>query len=604
MKFSIAAFILIFIFTPLFSQSVEQRQFQLAQSYEQQGDLEGASRIYLELAKNNLKQDEFLTAYVRTVKHLNKYQEILDYMLERIKLTPNMISYIYLGEAYWLKGFPDEANLAFNNALEKAVSQEDFILLSESLSKLKQYNKAIEVLLFARKSSKKPQLFADELSKFYILIGDKKNGINEILNNLKVTRNLATAQGRLYALMLDEQSKIELDQILDTKYSENKSDSYVLYLYIWFSRTAGNFQKALDLTIDMDKLQNSNYSEILRFANQCKNDGQHDIAIKGYLLVIEQGKTNPNTSSALYGLARSMEQKNLSADTISKQNLEQITNIYNKIIKEYPNTIQELEGIYRLAVIAEKNEKNYPKSIELLKKISKRWGLIPVFVEAQFSLSNQYLKIGKLEEAQQVLQTFVKNVPPSEIDNQKRTIENANFLIAKIYYYLGKIDSTRAVLDRIPANSDSEVMNDILEFYAFLNKNQNLNAALNAFSQAELLELQERPNDAIEKFQESEKFAEGDELEEASILRIAQIYYVKKQYTESNAEYEKILDNFPNSINLDLVYYRIGFNLNELKKYDEAVQTLTKIIMNYPKSIYYEDARRLIREIREKSKES
>lgn len=604
MKFFFAAISTFILFNSAFAQSIEQRQFQLALSYEQRGDLESASRIYLELSKSNISNEEFLNSFVRVSKQLNKYQELLDFLKERSLLTPDFKTYNYLAEAYWLKGFPEESHMNFSKAQDLINSKEEYMFLAESLVRLKQYAKARDVLLNGRSKGRDIYLFSDELTKIYILIGDKKNGVLEILTHLKNTRNMATAQGRLYALMLDDQSKVELDKILNDKYSEDKNDTYVLFLYIWFARTAEYFQKALELTIVYDKLLKSNYSEVLRFANQCKNDGQYDIAIQGFLLVIEQGKNNPNSSSALYGLARSLEQKNLSSDTISKQNLEQIVNLYTRIVKDYPNTIQELEGIYRLAYIAAKNERDYPKSIELLKKISRKWGLIPVYIDSQFELSDQYVKVGKLEEAQNVLRSFIKSIPKNEADIQRSVIEKAKFRIARIHYFQGEIDSSKSVMDNIDAVPNSEVKNDILEFNAFLNKNQNINAALSLYSQAELLEFQERYEDAIQKFRESEKLSSGSNLEELAILSIAQIFFNKKDYASSQSEYESILDKFPNSIYLDLVYFRIGQNMALSGKIDDAMHTLTKIIVNFPKSIYYEDARILIRQLREKGKAS
>jgi outer membrane protein assembly factor BamD (BamD/ComL family) len=147
-------------------------------------------------------------------------------------------------------------------------------------------------------------------------------------------------------------------------------------------------------------------------------------------------------------------------------------------------------------------------------------------------------------------------------------------------------------------------MNDILEFESLFTKNENLNAAISAFALAELLEIQEKFDQAIVKFEEASKFAHGEDLEETSLLRIAVIHSHLLQFEKSISQYNYVLDNFPNSINSDFVYFQIGKNYYDLNKLEEAEQNFTKIIINYPKSIYYEDARKLIRIIRDKLKQS
>jgi hypothetical protein len=134
MKLTIAALIFILNFSLLFSQSIEQRQFQLAQSYEQRGDIEGASRIYLELAKNNINNDAYLESYIRTVKLQNKFQEFMDFMIERVKKSKTLKSCVFLGEAYWLKGFPEESNSSFKDSQELAKVKEDYLFISQSLT--------------------------------------------------------------------------------------------------------------------------------------------------------------------------------------------------------------------------------------------------------------------------------------------------------------------------------------------------------------------------------------------------------------------------------------------------------------------------------------
>ncbi|OGU57480.1 MAG: hypothetical protein A2X64_06795 [Ignavibacteria bacterium GWF2_33_9] len=598
----ILSFIFLSFTTFSFAQNIEDNQFKLAQSYEQKGDFINASRLFGELANKNLSKDEYLDAYVRTVKIQNKFDDILIYMQDRIGKIQNLRTYVYLAEAYWYKGLSDSSEKNFNRAIELISSKNEYKFISTSLVQTKQYNFAKKVLLQSRVNLKDDTLFCDELSQIYVLLGDKENAVNEILKILHSTRNLGIAQGRLYALMTTNEAKTEIKTILEKIYSRSPTDMYFLYLYVWFARTAQDFDLALNLTINLDKKQGSNYSEVLRFANQCKLDNQFEVAIKAYSEIIKQGKRNQNMPSAMYGLAQCIEQKNLFSGKNSIKDIKEIQDLYTEIIEQFPRTVFEYQGYYRLAKIAMDFEKDYNKAITFLKKITNKRLIYTQYGEIQLELSDLYIISGNMEAAENTLNNLLIDVKSHSYG--KITNDDVVFKIAKLKYFEGKIDSTLQLLDNINPSSSSEVMNDNLEFKSFINKNKHLNAAMNLFSQAELLEFQKREVDAISKYEESSKLCLGEELEEMCHFRIAEILSVIENWEGANEKYEYILDKFPNSINKDLIYLNEGKNFIKLNKIDLAVQTFTKILVNYPKSIYFDEARKLIRELRDKEKQS
>jgi outer membrane protein assembly factor BamD (BamD/ComL family) len=128
----------------------------------------------------------------------------------------------------------------------------------------------------------------------------------------------------------------------------------------------------------------------------------------------------------------------------------------------------------------------------------------------------------------------------------------------------------------------------------------NLNKALELFAQAEFEELKGDYSKSINLYKEAAKFAEGSGLEEKALLNIAELNFQKQNIEESVIQYNLVLDKFPNSISRDLIYFKIGQSYAAENKYDEAISSLTKILIEFPKSIYYDDARQLIRDLREK----
>jgi len=96
----------------------------------------------------------------------------------------------------------------------------------------------------------------------------------------------------------------------------------------------------------------------------------------------------------------------------------------------------------------------------------------------------------------------------------------------------------------------------------------------------------------------------GGDLQEKSLLNIANIYFQNGQYQKAIEEYNALLDQFLNSINKDLIYFNIGKSYMQENQDDMAILYFTKILVDFPKSIYYEEARKLIRILRDKKDKS
>jgi len=608
LKYIAILFLFIIIFTTKgFSQTLEARKYELAKNYEQNGDLENAARLYLELAQNNLKKDAYLEDWARTIKELNKYTDYLDYLKERIQQTPNLTTNILLGEAYWLKGFPNEANDAWDKAKKLAKTKEDFLFLTQSLFDLRQYDKVRDIFLEARKEMDNPNIFADELSKIYTLLGDYSNAVNEILINYNLTRNISLTEGRLYALMLNQQGKETVRLSIETRLAQNPNNIELIYLYVWFLRSVSDYNKAFDEIVIYDKLVNANFREILNFAQQSLNDNQFDVALKSYSYIIDNAKNKNFPSllaSALYGFARTMQQKAIFNSTLSKDNLNEIKDIYSKIIKQFPNTTNEYDAYYQLALISMNYDKDNEKAIDYLNKITAKFGLNEIFVNSQFTLADLYAKTDNLDKSLKIYAQLLNAIPAKYSSNYQEIVDKANFKIAKIYYYENKFDSTNVYLNKINIASNTTSVNDALELKNFLTTNSGYTKALEIYSQSEFLEFKKDYKDAIAKYNEAAEAAEQSDLAQQALMKIANIHFNLNQYEQSIDDYKAILDKFPNTIFDDFIYFEIGKEYNLLGKTDDAVENLTKIIMNHPKSIYYEDARKLIREIRNKKEKS
>ncbi len=590
----------IFLTNFIYSQTVEQRQFQLAQSYEKNGKLEDASRIYLELTQKIPDNNDYLTSWYRVTKQLNKYTELLENLEIRIKSKNDFLTNLLLAEAYWLKGRPNDANSFWKTAQNLAQTDDDYSKIASSMVSVRQFQKAIEVYLDGRKQFKQKNLFANDLIKIYTATGNFVNAADEIFLDFKSSSNLPLAQGRIYSLLINEDAKQYLIEKFEREYKSSPFPR-LLELYIWFNRTIGEYQKALDITIEVDKSQKASYSEIFRFATQSRYDGQLDIALKAFAYIIENAdKTNIILPNVLYGYAQTLEQKILNNKNADKDQLDIIKEIYQKIIKDFPNSSQQYDGFYQLAKISLDIEQNPQKSIYYLQQIDEKYGLTELFFNAKFELSRVYLFIEDFDKSKSIINDLTKKIPKKSIENFKDQLNNAYFNIAKIHYYQGQIDSTKNYLDKIQITPTSPITNDYLSFYSFITNNENMNAAIRSFAKAEFYELIRKYEESIKNYEQAKNYGRGSELEELSSLNIAEIHSLSGNLETALKIYEDYIDTYPNSVYLDEVYLKIAAIYQKQNKPELAESSYTKILVNFPKSIHYEEARKQIREIRNK----
>jgi len=192
----------------LTAQQGLESQLNMAESYEKSGDLKNAARVYSEVYRLNPKNTRCFFGLARTMKALNQYSGLLPFVEEQLNYTKSADIYILYGEVLWKTGKPKEAVTAWDQAIETAPGNEAaYDELSNVQINLMLFDKAIATLLKARKELDKVRIFSDKLCQLYIATGNYKDGVTEVLDALQITNNLQAAQGKLSALMYNEEAR-------------------------------------------------------------------------------------------------------------------------------------------------------------------------------------------------------------------------------------------------------------------------------------------------------------------------------------------------------------------------------------------------------------
>ncbi len=585
----------------LAAQSINQDRYKLAETFENNGDYKGAAKIYEELYKSNPGQDSYFKGISRTYTLLNQYSALLPIIESHLKQTENVnaVNLSLYAETLWKTGKTDEANKAWNQAINDFPKETaTYSTVSNSQIKLQLFDKAVSTLETARTTFKKSELYADELSQLYIVIGDFKKASEEIIVYYLLSRNLAQAQGRISAML---NSKLTVDYLDELLKSRSKEDNLLfMNLYAWYLRVTDKLENSLELYIKIDKLVNGKGLEIYNFANTCSKDNQFDIALKAYGYVIDLGKASPYIINSLYGFSRVLESRSEQLKSTNPKDYEEIINRYRSIIALYPNNNISYDAMYRIAEIYFERLHQTNKSIDQLNELSSKGKNIPVTYKGINYLADIYFALDKIDSAKAnynlVVNSKFQNATAIQVDK-----DYAQYKLALLEYFSGNIDSAMIMFKAIADNSNSNTANDALEKMFMLETNKSMNKAIKIYALAEMKDAQNKTVEAIKFYEECLTLSAGENLGELCLIKMSGLYSKESKFNEMRSVLNKLIQEYPESIYMDLAYYNIAKSYYSEKNFNEALKYYTEMLLKFPKSIYIEDIREKIRIIRANS---
>jgi len=150
--------------------------------------------------------------------------------------------------------------------------------------------------------------------------------------------------------------------------------------------------------------------------------------------------------------------------------------------------------------------------------------------------------------------------------------------------------------------SSQLIANDALDLFLLISDNtveDSTQVALKKFARADFLLYQNKKEEALSQFQLILKDHKGEEIEPVTLLRIGKIFEKKGDFAKALENYNTIITNHKESINIDEALYFSAeiYNL-QLKDTEKAKPLYEEIIFKHEDSIYYVDSRNKFRKLR------
>ena len=588
-------------------------KFRLAQNYEMVGQLEKAEALYKELITLQTWNYTFFESLNRILILQKKYDESAGLIETRLKDSPNDTGlYGLLGTTYFYSDQTQKAYDTWERGI--AANPDSFItyrIIANSAIENRAYEKAIDFLKRGKRITNDPFPFMLDLANIYAINMNFKDAATELCELISIRPDqLPTAKARvniyLNRPLAAEQTTASIINFIDSKETAELLD-FLSFVYF----QTGKFDEALETITESEKKFKGNGTSIMIFAQEAFRSRQFETASQAYEYILDHFSKSPLEITARLGYAKTLEealnQKNdlmvekwkpLSIPTILfPADYETIINAYNDFIVSYKDNASSTEALFRIAEVYRLRLLDLQKADSVYKKVIHNSPLTSYAAESNIALGRIAVALNKLNEARQFFETAASH-PRSD---PAKSFE-AKFLLAKIAFWKGEFSFAAEALKSATQVTSADFSNDALELSFFVNSAKRDSSNLVKYAKADLLLLQNNHKQAATEFK---TLGDNDNLfviNQFAKLKLAEIFIAENDFFSALQILEKLSADEKAAIFAEKAIFLLAntylYGIHDPVK---AAQIYQKLLENFPNSIYFDRARDELNSIQTKN---
>jgi tetratricopeptide (TPR) repeat protein len=603
--------IILFTFTLYAQQSpMDQNQFMLAESYEQRGDFAKAVEIIETLNKKDPTNIQYFNKLNTLYLQLKKYDESAALINSRINITPQDISlYGLLGSTYYTAGDRTKAYKVWDDASEKFKTNPMTLrIISNYAIEKRDFEKAIEYLNRGKEISKDPFLYSYDLGELYQITMRYREAAGEYCDLIKANPSqYQQIESKILSYSNKPNALDETIEVVEKHISDDISFSYLLArLYI----EKKNYDEAFDLFKEIDKKQNTRGADLFSFGEFVYRDGEYKTASEVFKFLIDNYSDQQNIPLAKLGYAKTQEalfiQKYNAANPewksffipakVDENEIEPVISAYQEIVKVYQHSEVAIEANLRMGIL-------YAYFINDLDVAQKYFAIIaydyPMSKYASLSfveLGNIKMLQAKLDDAEKLFQSVIK-LPRANVEDKS----HANYQLARIFSFKNDFESARKYLMSVMGNLKDNIANDAIELSILLNTAKNDSSNLSLYCAAEFLAEQKRFSEAKNLYLQLSQNPQAFVFHSIAKLRAAEMLIATDAYSAAITDLSLIVEEAEKNIYADKALYLQGqIYQYGLKDSLKAVESYESLLAKFPKSLFLDEARQNIIELKKK----
>lgn len=569
---------------------------ELARQFYNNGEYDKSLAIYQKFYQQNTENDFYFEAYFNTLLKLKNYSEAEKLVAKKLKT--NYRYGINLGQLYLEKGDIDRANKTFDDVLNKMPKDEFAISgIANSFYSTGNYDYAIKCFLTGRKLLKDEYAFSFELINLYRFKKQKTELTDEVLSTLAYQPNfLANAKNNLARTYESDEDYAILKSLLLKKIQKDPQNTTFINLLAWAYLQQKQYDLALVQLIALDKRTQDDGASVYNFANILLENNAYATAEKAYQYILTKGQNTPYYIASKVSMLQLKNQQVIDG-AYSQQQIEQLSTDYELLLKTYGENPQTIFAIRALANLKAFYGHKTQEATLLLEKAINLPNINPdIVAQLKLDLATIYILDNQPWDAALLYGQVERSFKDHPIGQE------AKFKNAKLSFYNGDFSWAKAQLDVLKASTSQLIANDALDLSLLIQDDLAVDSSGNAlkmYAKADLLQLKNKPNEAIKTLDSLTVLYPQSSLFDDVLMLKSNIYIKQQQYQTAQNSLNTIITNYPNSIWADDALFKLAVleeenlqDLNAAKKYYQ------QLMDQYPGSLYLIEARKRFRNLR------
>jgi tetratricopeptide (TPR) repeat protein len=507
-----------------------------------------------------------------------------------------------LGYISFRKGEQEKSKKIYDEALRKLEpNQQQITDLANAFISRNENEYAEKVYLKGRELMKGSYPFGFELALLYERTGEFKKELDEYFNLLENNKTyLQTTEERLqFDLANDpDNSKNELfrKSLLDRSQKEPDKTYYSEMLW-WYSIQQKDFELALIQAKSLDRRLKEDGGRVFQLAKMAVSNQEYGSAIDAYKYIVSKGKEFP-----FYDESRTELLNTRFIQLVVRSNPSQksLTELEKEFETEIDHTTDHAQSVMLTKDLAHLDAfflGKYEEATTRLSAIIDRTDInLKLKSQVKLELADIYLFTNNVWDATLLYQQVYMDFKNDEIG------EDAKFRNAKLYYYIGQLKWAQAQLDILKAATSKLISNDAMALSLLISENFDLDSntiALNYFSHADLLEYQNKNDDALKDLDSIALVFKDHPIFPHMYMEKSNILRNEGKLQDADTLLGTILKKYPEDVLADqALYIRAKMNEEDIKDNSKAMAYYEMLMSKYPGSIYVPDSRKRFRILR------
>ena len=572
----------------------------LANQYYSQGEFAKALPLYQQLFDKNGSNRAYYQGTYQCYLALQQYDNALKLVKKQSKKNPDDPAYYCdWGNIYLLQQDKKSADSKFGEALKHLGSDPATLNhLAAVFAQLQQPDYAIEVYKAGNKQL--PGNYDFQLAELYRQQGAVDDAIDCYLHILKLNGGEESAVQNVLQPLLPDKKFADALQSRLLKTLQDEPDNNVLYdLLIWYYIQEKNFDMAFLQVKALDKKNKEEGNRLFMFAESAEQEGYYDAAINAYNYIItEKGKTSALFQPARTRLINVMKTKIMVGGHYTDADLRALKKNYEDYFLEFGENGNNLFVVRDYANLEARYLFDLDSAIHLLqdavllpsgdRKMSKGW--------LKLDLGDYLLMKGEVWDA-----TLLYSQVDKDFEEEPMG-EEARFRNAKLSYYTCDFDFAKGMLDVLKGATTELISNDAINLSVFLLDNTGLDTTTDAmclYSRAQLLEYQNRHEEALHTLDSLATRFPGSSLNDDVVFEKAMIYLDAHDYEKAAGYFLQVDSAYSYDLLADDALFHVAQLYEEqLHNPAKALDLYKKILLNYKGSVFSIEARKRFNRLR------